>query len=414
MKRPPSPAAPARLAIAVPAVVLVAALLLGHPRASSAQQRVDVVPDDVALLMARIEGPQSPWRGGLDSLTLQQVMERFRVPGVSVAVIKDFRIHWAKAYGVADVETGRPADTGTLFQAASISKPLTAMAALRLAQEGRFSLDDDVNTLLVSWKVPASALTADAPVTPRSLLSHSSGADDGFGFPGYDPAAARPTLVQILRGEAPSNVGPMVFARPPYRAMKYSGGGTTVMQLALTEVTGMPFAELMRQKVLEPLGMSGSTYEQPIPDALAPRAARAHNAAGRPMGAPWHVYPEQAAAGLWTSPSELARFILEVQQAYRGSAGAVLNQASAREMIAPVGVGPYAVGLSIERRGEGWYFSHGGSNWGFRALIVGHVRNGYGLAVMTNGDNGSAVASEIEARVAAAYGWDALNRPLVR
>jgi hypothetical protein len=83
-------------------------------------------------------------------------------------------------------------------------------------------------------------------------------------------------------------------------------------------------------------------------------------------------------------------------------------------MIAPVGVGPYAVGLSIEKRGEGWYFSHGGSNWGFRALLVGHVRNGYGLVVMTNGDNGSAVASEIEARVAAAYGWDSLNKPLVR
>jgi len=416
MKQSPSFGTAALLASTLRTAALLAAALLGlvHPRGAAAQQRVDIAPDDVALLIARIEGPQSPWRGGLDSLTLQQVMERFRVPGVSVAVIKDFEIHWAKSYGVADVETGRPVDTGTLFQAASISKPLTAMAALALAQEGRFSLDDDVNALLESWKVPASPLTAEAPVTPRSLFSHSSGADDGFGFPGYDPSAPRPTLVQILQGEAPSNVGPIVFGRPPYRAMKYSGGGTTIMQLALTELTGTPFAELMRRKALDPLGMTASTYEQPIPDALAPRAARAHNGAGRRMGPPWHVYPEQAAAGLWTTPSDLARFIIEVQKAYRGPAGAVLTQASAREMIAPVGVGPYAVGLSIERRGEGWYFSHGGSNWGFRALLVGHVRNGYGLAVMTNGDNGSAVASEIEARVAAAYGWDALNKPLVR
>jgi CubicO group peptidase (beta-lactamase class C family) len=375
---------------------------------------VDVVPDEVALLIARIESPQSPWRGGLDSLTIQQLMERFRVPGVSVAVIRGFQIHWAKAYGVADVETGQAVDEGTLFQAASISKPVTAMAALTLVQEGRLSLDADVNTMLKSWKVPASALTADAPVTPRSLFSHSSGADDGFGFPGYDPSAPRPTLVQILKGEAPTNVGAMVFGRPPYRAMKYSGGGTTIMQLALTELSGIPFAELLRQRVLQPLAMALSTYEQPLPEAVQPRAARAHNGAGRRMGAPWHVYPEQAAAGLWTTPSDLARFILEVQKAYRGPSGAVLTQASAREMIAPVGVGPYAVGLSIERRGEGWYFSHGGSNWGFRALIVGHVRNGYGLAVMTNGDGGSAVASEIEARVAAAYGWDSLNKPLVR
>lgn len=379
-----------------------------------AQQRVDVTPDDVALLMARIEGPQTPWRGGLDSLTLQEVMARLRVPGVSVAVIKDFKIHWAKAYGVADVETGRAVDTGTLFQAASISKPVTAMAALRMAQEGRFGLDDDVNALLRSWKVPQSALTAGAPVTPRSLFSHASGGDDGFGFPGYDPAAPRPTVVQILDGTGPTNVGPMIFARPPYRAYKYSGGGTTIMQLALTDLTGIPFEELLRRKVLHPLGMTSSTYEQPLPESLHPRAARAHNGAGRPMGAPWHVYPEQAAAGLWTTPSDLARFVLEVQTAYRGPAGAVLTQAAAREMIAPVGVGPYAVGLAVEKRGEGWYFSHGGSNWGFRALFVGHVRNGYGLAVMTNGDNGSAVIAEIEARVASAYGWDALNKPLPR
>jgi CubicO group peptidase (beta-lactamase class C family) len=384
------------------------------PYGAAAQQRANLVPDEVGLLIARIEGPQSPWRGGLDSLTIQQLMERFRVPGVSVAVIKDFRIHWAKAYGVADVETGQAVDEGTLFQAASISKPLTAMAALRLAQEGLFSLDDDVNTLLKSWEVPASALTAEAPVTPRSLFSHSSGADDGFGFPGYDPSAPRPTLVQILKGEAPTNVGSVVFARPPYRAYKYSGGGTTIMQLALTELTGIPFADLLRQRVLEPLGMTGSTYEQPIPDALAPRAARAHNGAGRRMGAPWHVYPEQAAAGLWTTPSDLARFVIEVQKAYRGPAGSVLTQASVREMLAPVGVGPFGVGLTLERRGEGWYFSHGGSNWGFRANFVGHFRNGYGLAVMTNGDNGSAVIAEIESRVAAAYGWDSLNKPLVR
>ncbi|MDP2958957.1 MAG: serine hydrolase domain-containing protein [Longimicrobiales bacterium] len=387
-------------------VALVGAVL-ASPRAAPAQ-------DDPSALIARIEAPQSPWRGGLDSLTLVQVMQRFRVPGMSVAVIRDFRIHWVKSYGVADVETGRPVDEGTLFQAASISKPVTAMAALRLAQEGRFSLDDDVNTLLRSWKVPASPLTGAGPVTPRSLFSHSSGSDDGFGFPGYDPSASRPTVVQILRGEAPSNVRPVTFARPPFKAFKYSGGGLTIMQLALTDFTGVPFEEILHRNVLDPLGMAQSTYEQPLPPSRASAAARAHNGAGGSMGAPWHVYPEQAAAGLWTTPADLARFVIEVQTAVRGPAGKVLSQASAREMTGPVGVGPYGVGLSIDRRAEGWYFSHGGSNWGFRANIVGHVRNGYGLAVMTNGDNGSAAIAELEARVAAAYGWDSLNKPLVR
>lgn len=370
--------------------------------------------DDAAAMIARIESSQSPNRQGLDALTLQEVMQRFRVPGVSVAVIKDFNIHWAKGYGVADVETGRPVQVDSLFQAASISKPVTAMAALRLVQDGRFSLDDDVNTLLKSWHVPRSDLTRDRPVTPRSLLSHTSGADDGFGFPGYDPSAARPTVVQILDGEGPSNVGRVVFARPPFQAFKYSGGALTIMQLALTDLLGTSFAEIMQTHVLAPLRMTNSSFEQPLPEALAPRAVRAHNRQGRGMGAPWHVYPEQAAAGLWTTPSDLARFAIEVQRAIRGPSGNLLKQATAREMVSPTGVGPFAVGLSVEKRGEGWYFSHGGSNWGFQCNLLTHLRKGYGVVVMTNGDAGTVVINDIEARVASAYDWDSLDKPLLR
>jgi len=370
--------------------------------------------DDAAAMIARIEAPQVPNRQGFDPLTLSQLMERFRVPGVSIAVIKDFKIHWAKGYGLADVEANRPVDPNTAFQAASISKPVTAMAAVRLAQEGKFTLDEDVNRLLKSWKVPESELTRAQPVSLRSLLSHTSGSDDGFGFPGYDPASARPTVVQIIKGEAPSNVGAVRFARPPYAGQKYSGGGTEIVQQVLMDVTGKPFAELMREKVLEPIGMAWSSFEQPPTGALAERTARAHNGGGRPMGAKWHVYPEQAAAGLWTTPSDLARFAIEVQTAIRGPAGQVLSQASAREMIAPTGTGPFAVGLVIERRGEGWYFSHGGSNWGFQCNLVAHVRKGYGLVVMTNGDAGGQLIREIEARVAAAYGWDTLDKPIPR
>lgn len=370
--------------------------------------------DDPAAFIARIEAPQSPNRQGFDSLTIEQLMQRLRVPGVSIAVIRDFKIHWAKAYGVADVENGRPADVNTLFQAASISKPVTAMAALRLAQEGKLSLDADINSILKSWKVPPSDLTSDQPVTARSLFSHTSGADDGFGFPGYDPTEPRPTLVQVLNGEKPSNVGPVRFARRPYSGQKYSGGGTVIMQLALTDLTGQPFAELMREKVLGPLGMTSSTFEQPPSGALAERTSRAHNGQGKAMGtARWHVYPEQAAAGLWTTPSDLARFAIEVQLANRFGQGTVLSQASVKDMLAPTGVGPFAVGFSIDKRGEGWYFSHSGGNWGFLCDLLAHVRKGYGVVVMTNGSNFQ-IINEIEARVAAAYGWDTLDKAIPR
>jgi CubicO group peptidase (beta-lactamase class C family) len=383
-----------------------AALTAQHPAAQPSP--------DASALIARIEAPQTPDRQGLDALTLEQVMRRFRVPGVSVAVIKEFRVHWAKAYGVADVSTGRPVQVDTPFQAASISKPVTALAAMRLVQDGRFGLDDDVNRHLRSWQVPGAEHSAAQPVTPRSLMSHTSGADDGFGFPGYDPGAARPTLVQVLDGAAPSNVGVVRFTRPPYAAFKYSGGGVTLMQLLLTDVTREPFAALLRERVLEPLGMGDSTFEQPLPDAWAARAAHAHNGQGAHGSVPWHVYPEQAAAGLWTTARDLAALAIEVQTALRGPRGAVLSQASAREMTAPVGTGPFAVGFTVEKRGEGWYFSHGGSNWGFRCSMLAHVRKGYGVVVMTNGDSGGAAIAEIEARVAAAYAWDSLDKPLVR
>jgi CubicO group peptidase (beta-lactamase class C family) len=371
-------------------------------------------PADSAALIARIEAPQIPNRQGLDGLTLDQVMRRFRVPGVSVAVIKDFKIHWAKAYGIADVSTGRAVQTDTPFQAASISKPVTAMAAMRLVQDGKLGLDDDVSRLLTSWRIPPSEDTAVQPVTPRSLMSHTSGADDGFGFPGYDTAAPRPTVVQILDGAPPSNVGKVTFARPPYAASKYSGGAVTLMQLLLTDITGEGFASLVRSRVLDPLGMTSSTFEQPPPDSWAARLAHAHNGQGVHGAVPWHVYPEQAAAGLWTTPSDLARLAIEVQTAVRGPKGTVLTQASAREMTAPVGTGPFAVGFAVEKRSEGWYFSHGGSNWGFRCSMVAHIRKGYGVVVMTNGDAGGCVIGEIEARVASAYGWDSLDKPLLR
>ena len=387
-------------------ILLLAATLLTGALPAHAQ-------DDTAALIARIEAPQSPNRQGFDSLSIEQLMQRFKVPGVSIAVIKDFKIHWAKAYGVADVETGRAVDVNTPFQAASISKPVTAMAAMRLAQEGKLNIDADVNTILKSWKVPVSDLNRDQPVTLRSLMSHTSGSDDGFGFPGYDPTAPRPTLVQILNGEQPSNVGPVKFARKPYAGQKYSGGGTMIVQLALMDLTGKAFADLMQEKVLGPLGMTNSSYEQPPVGDLAERTARAHDGQGKGMGAKWHVYPEQAPAGLWTTPSDLARFAIEVQMANRGWPSKVLSQATVKDMLAPTGVGPFAVGFSIEKKGEGWYFSHSGGNWGFLCDLQAHVRKGYGVAIMTNGSNFQ-IITELEARVAAAYGWDTLDKPIPR
>jgi len=207
---------------------------------------------DVTAIITRIEAPQQPNRGGYDGLALREIMERFRLPAVSVAVIKDSRIHWARAYGIADVETGQPADTGTLFQAGSISKPVFAMIAVQLAHAGRYSLDADINSLLRSWQVPESGFTRRQPVTLRMLLSHTSGADDGFGFPGYVPGHPQPTLAQVVRGEQPSNTGVVRFGRAPYSGFKYSGGGYAIAQLAVEDATGKSLVELARDGLFHP------------------------------------------------------------------------------------------------------------------------------------------------------------------
>ena len=367
----------------------------------------------IAELMARIEGPQVPNRQGYDPYTIGEIMKMTHVPGVSVAVIQDFAIHWAKGYGVADAKSESPVTTDTMFQAASISKPVTALAFLRMVQDGKVGLDEDVNRYLKSWKVPVNEFTRDHPVTPRALLSHTSGTGDGWGVPDYEPSQPLPTLVQILDGE--TYRGRIFWERPPFTASKYSGGGYVIMQLLMMDVLGKPFDAIMRDSVLVPLGMSGSTFEQPLKAELESKAARAHPG-GRRADAPWRVEPAQSAAGLWTTPTDLARFVIEVQKSFRGDPGRVLPRALVREMLSPVGLGSHAVGFTVEKRGEGWYFMHSGGNTGFTCDLVAHFVKGYGVVVMTNSDGGNTgtVISEIEARVAAAYHWDSLDKPIPR
>ena len=397
-------------------IALVAATVVATIPSSPASRPAAGAPDDssAATMMARIEGRQVPDRQGFDNLTLPQLMERFRVPGVSVAVIKDFQIHWAKGYGIADVTAGTSVTPDTIFQAASISKPTAAVAVLRLVQDGKLSLDVDVNTFLKSWKLPASEHTRDRPVTLRSLLSHASGLGDGFGFPGYHPKDPVPAVVQILNGEKPSNTGKVLMERPPFTAFKYSGGGVTIVQLAVTDTIGRAFPELMKSLVLDPIGMKNSGFDQPLTPERDRMAARAHNGRGAAMDAKWHIYPELEAAGLWTTPSDLGRLAIELQKALEGKSDRVLSASMAREMVTPVGVGDYAVGFALRKMGEGWYFGHGGSNWGFQCDLVAHVRKGYGVAIMTNADSGGAIIGEIRNRVAAAYNWDSLDKPVPR
>jgi CubicO group peptidase (beta-lactamase class C family) len=334
--------------------------------------------------------------------TLAERMEHYKNPGLSIAVINDGRIEWARGYGVKTAGDPGPVTPETLFQAGSISKPVAALVALSLVESGRLELDSNVNAALKSWKVPSNKYTEQSPVTLRGLLTHTAGLTV-HGFPGYAAGAPVPTVVQVLDGEKPANTAAVRVDTVPGRAWRYSGGGYTVMQLLVQDVTGQAFPDVAKERVLAKLGMDQSTYEQPLPERLRPQAAAGHND-GAPIAGRYHVYPESAAAGLWTTPTDLARVVVEVQSTLRGESNRVLSPAAMERMLTP-GLGAYALGFAIGGAGDARTFSHGGVDEGFQAMLVGYSRVGKGAVVMTNGNRGLALIDELLRSVAAAYAW---------
>ena len=342
--------------------------------------------------------------------TLAERMTELHVPGVSIAVIHNGVIDWAQGFGVQQTG-GKPVTADTLFQAGSISKPVAAMAALHLVGEGKLSLDSDVNTVLTAWKVPASPAAPGATVTLRELLTHTAGFTV-HGFPGYAADAPVPTLVQVLNGEKPANTDPIRLENPPGKDWKYSGGGYTVMQQVLLDVAKEPFPKLLHDTVLVPIGMTHSTYEQPLPAKFQSMAATPYTEDGAAVPGGAHTYPEMAAAGLWTTPSDLARYMIEVQQSLQDKANHVLSRDLTQQMVT-AGKGGWGLGLQIGGSTSNPYFSHGGVNEGFESLFVAYEHNGDGAAVMTNAQGGMRLASEIMGGIAAAYDWPDF-RPIVR
>jgi CubicO group peptidase (beta-lactamase class C family) len=329
-------------------------------------------------------------------------MKELNVPGVSIAVIHEGRIEWARGFGVAS-EGGPPVNADTMFQAGSISKPLAAMAALRLVEQGKLSLDADINSELTSWKLPADPVAAGKPVTLRELLTHTGGTTV-HGFPGYAAGAPVPTLVQVLNGEKPANTPAIRSEAAPGARWNYSGGGFTIMQQAVLDVTKEPFPRLLHDTVLAPIGMKHSTYEQPLPREFQAFAATPYHADGKPIEGGAHTYPEMAAAGLWTTPTDLARYAIEVEQSLAGKANHVLSADMTRQMLT-AGMGHWGLGLEMGGSDANPYFSHGGVNAGFVNIFAAYEKGGEGAVVMTNSEAGGQLGDEIMHSIAAEYGW---------
>jgi CubicO group peptidase (beta-lactamase class C family) len=333
---------------------------------------------------------------------LPALMQRLRIPAVSIAVIGAGELAWAHAWGVAEAGRPDPVTPQTLFQAGSISKPVAAMCALRLVAQGRLDLETDVNDVLVSWKVPANH-GWQPHVTVRQLLSHTAGLTV-HGFPGYPPDGPAPSLVEVLNGQG--NTPPVRVGTIPGLQFSYSGGGYCVLQQLLVDLTGLAFPQLAHQLVFGPLGMGHSSYQQPLPEHRWSQAARGHRVGGAPVAGGWHVYPEMAAGGLWTTPSDLARFAAAVQRAAAGAPGVILPDELAGELLRPQAPNAQmGLGLLLEGEGSSLRFGHGGDDEGFVAQLLATATPGPGVVVMVNSDHGGELIPAVVEAAARAEGW---------
>jgi CubicO group peptidase (beta-lactamase class C family) len=328
-------------------------------------------------------------------------MAHYHVPGLSLACIRNGTVEWTQAFGVARVG-GEPVTPETLFQASSISMPVTAVAVLRLVEQGKLNLDIDVSQYLRSWKLPTNRFTEQKKVTLRELLSHTAGATV-HGFEDYAAGKQVPTLVQVLNGESPANSAPVTIDFIPRSQFRYAGGNYAIIEQILIDVTGESFPDLMQELVLQPLHMVHSTFQQPIPEKLQPVVATPYDKDGNAIEGGPRTSPVMAVGGLWTTPSDLALFALGIQNALAGKPGAIVSPSTAHEMLQPV-LGDYGLGFAIAGNGPNRYFWHPGANLGFLSVLFAYEK-GDGVVLMSNQQYSKALMLEIIQALAKQYGW---------
>ncbi len=392
---------PFRLAAGLIVLTLATAVAVADPPGKTLWLATPADADRVAHVEAGL--PTLEVAGKSRKFDVKGWMDVYNVPGISVAVFDDFHLVWAKTYGVKEAGKPQPVTLDTLFQAGSISKPVTAMAAMHFVEKKVLSLDADINTQLRSWKVPENEFTATEKVTLRRLLSHSAGLTV-HGFPGYAVSEQTPTLVQVLDGAKPANTLPVRVDFVPGSRFRYSGGGTTIVQLTLVDRLDMPFPAIMDDTLIRRLALKNSTYEQPLPPTRAAQAASGHRANGNVVDGKWHVYPEMAAAGLWTTPADLAEIAIEMAESKLGRSNRVLTRESTELMLKP----------QAEEAGLGWFvdatgktdrFGHNGADEGFQAYLVAYAGTGRGAVVMANSDNGITMMQPLLDAIAREYQW---------
>jgi CubicO group peptidase (beta-lactamase class C family) len=341
--------------------------------------------------------------------TLAERMKHYNVAGVSVAVIDNYQIVWAKGYGYADKKENRKVTVNTLFEPGSISKSINAVGILQLAQQGKLDLYQDINQYLDSWKFPYDTVSHGKKITTAQLLSHTAGLGV-HGFPGYQRDSTIPKVTDILDGLPPSNTEAVRSVMEPGKESRYSGGGILITQQMLTDLTKQPYEDYMYDHVLRPLGMTNSSYNQPPAASQQKKLATGYKGNGTKVMGKYYVYPEKAAAGLWTTPTDICKYLVEMQLAYNGKSSKLLNQEMVRLHVTPYGNDQAAMGTFLQNRNGEKYFVHSASNEGFTGYFLAGLTNGKGVALFVNSEDGY-ILLELLNSIALVYNWAGFKKP---
>ncbi len=336
--------------------------------------------------------------------TMDERLAHYGCPGAAVAVMRDGTIDWAAGFGRRDADRPDPVGPDTVFMVASCSKPVTAVMVLQQVERGVLDLDVDVNRYMRRWQVPANEFTADQPVTLRHCLSHTAGLSiNGWGIVLQDGSPV-PTIDDLLAGRPPSTMGPVVVNKAYDGTSRYSGGGYLIAQMVLEDVLGIGFDDLAEQMLFGPLGMTNSSFTQPLAPRLRSDVASGHGDDGRPHPGGWSISSEMATGGLFSTARDYATFLLAVRASWAGEPGAVLGRSIAREMLTRHERGDFGLGIRV--LGDGPVrINHGGSNDGYQSETNTYLESGDGAVVLTNATSGIFLYREVLNGIADVYDW---------
>jgi CubicO group peptidase (beta-lactamase class C family) len=340
-----------------------------------------------------------------EKLTLRARMEFYHIPGVGIAVLDKNKLEWARAYGEKDNQTRQPLTEETLFQAGSFSEMMAAAAAVQLVEQGKLDLEGSVSAQLRSWRFPPVMAVPETAITPGSLLTHSAGISDQV-FDGYEQGEPLPSLMQIINGENPARNRPVWIPGRKSSASRtrYSEPGYVILEQLFRDVTNRPFDAYIKETILDPLGLKSSTFALPLPEEMKQRTASGHVREGQPAKGLWKNYPEAAANGLWTTPTDFALFLAELLQTAGDGPGKILSPGSARFLLSPQVEG-YGFGFMVEGRGDDINFNLRGRTHGYACFMTVYPAKGQGAVIMTNSDNGPLLIQEILCALSEVYDW---------